>query len=127
MYTVFLITSSAFEDLNFLILPKIDGISNIEKTIIIINNIKKNRALAIYFQTFLPDKLKNRDKNIIKYFLLMLEVTIKTNWLKKFPTNNTKIIICTDIAKIRVNIPVLFNEKLLIILFLSQFFSKLDV
>ena len=60
--------------------------------------------MAIYLQIFLPDKLKNRGKDIIKSFLLILEVTTKTNWLKKFLIGNTRIIICTDVAGMEVDI-----------------------
>lgn len=55
IYTIALIISSSFKNFNFLILLKIADI----------NNIKKNRALAIYLQNFLPNKLKNRSKDII--------------------------------------------------------------
>lgn len=104
MYTIASITSSSFEDLNFLILPKIDGIGNIKKTMIFINSDEKSRILAIYLQTFLPHKLKDRDKDIIKSFLLIVEAKIKTDWLKKFLTSNTEIIICIDVTKMEVDI-----------------------
>ncbi len=79
-YTITSITSSGFEDLNFLILPKIDGIGNIEKTMIFVDSIKKSRALAIYLRTLLSDKLKDKGKDIIKSFIVILEVTTKTDW-----------------------------------------------
>ena len=97
-YTVTSITNSGFKDLNFLIPPKIGGIGNIEKTMIFVDSVEKGRALAIYLQTFLPDKLKNKGKNIIKSFSLILETIIKTDWVEKFLTSNTKIIICIDAA-----------------------------
>lgn len=105
MYIVTLITSSDFEDLNFLIPPKIGGICNIEKTMIYVDSIEKSRALAIYLQTFLPDKLKNRGEDIIKSFSSILKVTIKTDWLEKFLTGNTKIIICINASGMGVDIP----------------------
>ena len=91
-YIVALITSFGFEDLNFLIPPKIGGISNIEKTIIFVDNVEKDRALAIYLQIFLSDKLKDRDEDIIKSFSLILEAILKTDWLEKFLIGNIRII-----------------------------------
>ncbi len=104
-YTVAPITSSGFEDLNFLITPKISGIGNIKKTMIFIDSVEKSRALAIYLQTLLLHKLKNRGEDIIKSFPSILETTTKTDWLEKFLTGNTRIIIYTDAARIGVNIP----------------------
>lgn len=104
-YTVAPITSSGFEDLKFLILPKISGIGNIEKTMIFVDSIKKGIALGIYLQTLLPDNLKDRGNDIIKSFSSILEAKTKTDWLEDFLNGNTKIIICTDAAGIRVDIP----------------------
>lgn len=44
-YTVVLITNSDFEDLNFLVLPKIGNTTNIKKTLIFVDSIKKNIIL----------------------------------------------------------------------------------
>lgn len=77
MYTVAPITSYKFKDLNFLIPPKIDGIGNIEKTMIFIDSVEKGRVLVIYLQIFLLDKLKDRGKDIIKSFSSILETVIK--------------------------------------------------
>lgn len=79
IYTIILIISSDFKELNSLILPKISDIGNIKKSMIFVDIIKKNRALVIYLPTLLPDKLKNRNKNIIKSFSLILEATTKTD------------------------------------------------
>lgn len=73
MYTVAPITSCGFKDLNFLILPKIGGISNIEKTMIFVDSVEKSKVLAIYLQILLLDKLKDRGKDIIKFFSSILE------------------------------------------------------
>ena len=78
-YIIAPITSFRFEDLNFLIPPKISNIGNIKKTMIFIDSIEKNRALIIYLQIFLQNNLKNKSKNIIKSFSLILEVTTKTD------------------------------------------------
>ncbi len=103
-YTITPITNSGFKDLNLLILPKIGGICNIEKTMIFVDSIEKGRALVIYLQTLLLDKLKDRDKDIIKSFSSILEVTIKTDWLEKFLTDDIRIIICKDTAKMGLDI-----------------------
>ena len=71
---------------------------------IFVDSVKKSRALAIYLQTLLLDKLKDRGEDIIKSYLTILEATTKTDWLEKFLTGNTKIIICTNATRIRVNI-----------------------
>lgn len=102
MYTVTLITSSNFKDFNFLIQPKINSIDIIKKTMIFVHNIEKIRALIIYLQIFLPDKLKARDKDIIKFFSIILEIITKTDWLEKFLTSNSKIIIYIDAIGIEV-------------------------
>lgn len=78
-YTVVLITSSDFKDFNFLMPLKIGGIDNIGKTMIFIDSVEKGKAVAIYLQTLLPDKLKNRGENINKSFSSILEVTSKTD------------------------------------------------
>lgn len=96
------ITSFGFENLKFLILSKIDGIGNIEKTIIFINSVEKSIALEIYLQILLPDNLKDRDDNIIKSFSSILEAKIKTNWLKYFFNGNTRIIFCMDATEMRL-------------------------
>ncbi len=104
-YTVALITSSGFEDLNFLIPPKIGGIGNIKKTMIFVDSVEKDRALAIYLQTLLPDKLKDKGENIIKSFSSILKTITKTDWLKKFLTGDTRIIIYMDTIGMEVDIP----------------------
>ncbi len=48
---------------------------------IFVNSIQKGRALVIYLQTFLLDKLKDRGKDIIKFFSSILEIIVKTDWL----------------------------------------------
>lgn len=79
MYIITPITSFDFKNFNFLILPKIDGIDNIEKTIIFAYKIEKDRTSIIYLQTFLLNKLKNRSEDIIKSFLSILEIITRTN------------------------------------------------
>ena len=59
----------------------------------------------IYLWILFPDKLKDKDKNIIKTFSLILEATIKTDWLEKFLIGNTKMIIRRNVIGIGVNIP----------------------
>lgn len=77
MYIVTLITNSNFKNLNFLILPKIDGTYNIKKTIIFIDSVERSKVLKIYSQIFLLDKLKNKGKDIIKSFLWIIKIIIK--------------------------------------------------
>lgn len=104
IYTIAPIISSGFEDFNFLILLKISGICNIEKIMIFVNSIEKNRALVIYLWTFLLDKLKDRGEDIIKSLLSILKTITKSDWLEKFLTSNTRTIICINIIGIRVDI-----------------------
>lgn len=80
---VALITSSSFEKLNFLILSKKDSSGNIEKTMIFVNSIKKYRIMVLYLQTFLPDRLKNRGKDIIKFFFINFRSNNKDLLIKK--------------------------------------------
>lgn len=47
-YIIAIIISSCFENLKFLIPPKIGSISNIKKTIIFVNNIEKDIVLEKY-------------------------------------------------------------------------------
>ena len=110
-YTVAPIPSSGFKNFNFLVLPKINGIVNLEKSMIFVDNVEKHRALAIYLQSLLLDKLKNRGKDIIKSFSSILETITKTDWLEKFLTDNTRIIIYMDTIGMGVNI---FNIKCII-------------
>lgn len=77
MYIVTLIKGFNLKDLNFLIILKINSIGNIKKIMIFVDSIDKNRALTIYLQTLLSDKLKHKSKDIIKFFLSILETTIK--------------------------------------------------
>ena len=72
---------------------------------IFVNSVGKSKALAIYLQTLSLDKLKNKGKDIIKSFLSILEIIIKTDWLEKFLIGNTRIIICTNAAGMGVDIP----------------------
>ena len=67
-YTVAPITSSGFEDLNFLVPSKIGGISNIEKTMIFVDSVEKGIALGKYLRFLLPNNLKDRGENIIISF-----------------------------------------------------------
>lgn len=97
-YTVAPITSSGFQELNFLVPPKIGGIGNIEKTIIFIDGIEKSIALRKYLQSFLPNNLKDRSEKIIVSFSSILEAKTKTGCSKDFLNGNTRILICTDIA-----------------------------
>lgn len=78
-YIVTPIPSSSFKDLNFLVLLKIGGISNIKKIMIFIDSVKKGITLGKYLQSFLLDNLKNRGKKIIISFLSMLETKTKTD------------------------------------------------
>lgn len=100
-YTIALITSFSYEDLNFLILPKI---SSIEKTMIFIDSIEKGIALGIYLRAFLLDNLKDRGYDIIKFFSSIFKVKTKIIWAKAFFNSDTKIIICTDATRRRINI-----------------------
>lgn len=104
-YIITLIINSDFEFLNFLIPPKIDRISNIEKTMIFVDKVEKNIALRKHLQFLLPNNLKNRGKKIIISFSSILEIKIKTNCLKDFFNNNTKILIYIKAIRIKVNIP----------------------
>lgn len=103
-YTVAPITSSGFKDINFLIPPKISSIVNIEKIMIFVISIEKCKALEIYLQTLLPDKLKDRGEDTIKSFSSILEATSKTEWLEKFLNDDTRIIICKDAGEMVVDI-----------------------
>ncbi len=78
-YTLVSITSSGFEDLNFLIPPKISSIGNIEKTMIFVDSVEKDIALEIHLRAFLPNNLKDRGHDIIKSFSSVLETKIKTD------------------------------------------------
>lgn len=69
------------------------------------DSVKKSRVLAIYLWIFLLDKLKDKDENIIQSFSSILEVTTKTDWLEKFFTGDTRIIICMDNIEMGVDIP----------------------
>ncbi len=71
---------------------------------IFVDSVEKDRALTIYLQTRLPDKLKDRGEDIIKSFSSILEATTKTDWLEKFLSDDTRIIICTDAAGMGVDI-----------------------
>lgn len=51
IYIVTRITSFSFEDLRFLIVSKITGISDIEKTIVFVHNTKKSRNLKIFLKS----------------------------------------------------------------------------
>lgn len=102
-YTNALIISSDFEDINFLVLLKIGGIGNNEETMIFVDSVKKDIILKKYLQSLLQNNLKNKDKKIIIFFLSILKAKIKTNYLKNFLNNNTRIFICTNITIIRVN------------------------
>lgn len=93
IYTIASIISLSFKNINFLISPKIGGISNIEKIIIFVDSIEKSKTLVIYLQTFLLDKLKDKGKDIIKSFALILKIITNINWLDKFFTGNTEVII----------------------------------
>ena len=103
-YTIAPITSSGFEDLNFLVPPKIGGIGNIEKTVIFVNSIEKSIALGKYLRSFLPNNLKDRGKKIIVSFSSILEAKTKTDCLEDFLNGNTRILICIDAAEMGVDI-----------------------
>lgn len=103
-YTIAPITSSDFEDPNFLILLKISGINNIKKTMIFIDSVEKGIVLGIHFQTFLLNNLKDRRNDIIKSFSLVLKEKTKTDWLEVFLNDNTRIIIYTNAVRVRINI-----------------------
>ena len=104
-YTITLIISSGLKDLNFLILPKISSIDSIEKIMIFVNSVEKDIALGIYLQILLPETLKDRGNDIIKYFSSVLKTKTKTDWLETFLNSNIRIIICMDTAGIVVYIP----------------------
>ena len=71
---------------------------------IFINSIDKDIALRKYLQTLLLDNLKDRGKKIILSFLSILKAKTKIDWLKNFLNGNTRIKICIDATKIRVDI-----------------------
>lgn len=97
------ITSSKFKNFNFLVPSKINSIYNIGKTMIFVDSIKNSKVLRKYLQSLLPNKLKNRGEKIIKSFSSILK-TKKSNCLEDFLNNNTRIIIYTDIVRIKFNI-----------------------
>lgn len=90
-YNVTQITSFYYKNNNFLILLKIGGISNTEKTMIFVNSVEKNIELEKYLQFFLLYNLKNKGEKIIVSFLSLLEAKTKTDCLKDFYNSNIKI------------------------------------
>ena len=104
-YTVASITSSGFEDLNFLIPPKIGGIGNIEKIMIFVDSVEKDIALGKHLQSLLPNNLKDRGEKIIVSFSSILEAKTKTDCLEDFLNSDTRILIYTDAARMGVDIP----------------------
>lgn len=75
-----------------------------KKIIIFVDSIEKDIASKIYLQILLLNNMKNREDNIIKSFLSVLKVKIKTNWLETFLNSNTRIIIYIDVIKMGGNI-----------------------
>lgn len=53
IYIIASIKSSELKNQNFLILPKIKTVNNVEKTMIIIDHSKKDIALDLYLQIYL--------------------------------------------------------------------------
>lgn len=74
------------------------------KTMIFVNSFNKKIILIIYLQNLLLAYMKNNGENLIKIFILILKMDIKTKYLKKICNSNTKIWICIDIIEMRVDI-----------------------
>lgn len=65
IYTIITIINSSFEKFNFLISPKIDGIGDIEKTMLFINSIENDIVLRKYLYFLQPHNPKDKDKKVI--------------------------------------------------------------
>lgn len=72
---------------------------------IFIDSVEKGIALEKYLQSLLPNNLKDRGEKIIISSSSILEAKTKTNYLDDFFNGDTKILICIDAVRIRVDIP----------------------
>ena len=72
---------------------------------IFVDSVEKNMALEKHLQSFMPNNLKDKGKKIFVSFSSILEIKTKTDCLEDFLNSNTKILICTDVAGMRVDIP----------------------
>ena len=77
---------------------------NIKKTIIFVDNVEKSIVLEKHLQTFFLDYLKDRNDQVIRSFLSILEAQIKTDWIEDFLNTNAKIITYTNTAEMAVGI-----------------------
>lgn len=79
-----------FDKLVFLI-PIVGATLTISKIIILINIFHKKVILAIYLQNLLFEYMKNNGRILIKTFILILKLDIKSKYLKNFCNNDIKI------------------------------------
>ena len=95
------ITNPKFHDLRFL-LPK-PGL--IPKTILFIDKINDTIAIVAHICNLLLSKDHNQGEVLIKTYYSNLKTKIQTDFIEDFQNRDTRILICTDITEMDINIP----------------------
>lgn len=98
---IVLITKLSYYELDFLV-PK-TGL--ILKTMIFVNKINNAVKIATYFCLLLPLEDQDQEEVLIQLFYSCYEASTYANWMEDFRNKEIKILVCTNAAKMGVNIP----------------------
>ncbi len=80
------------------------GISGIPKTMIFVDKIEDRIKMAQYLRLLLLKLLRKKRDQIIQTFSSNQESSRREFFMEEFENRNTRILICTDIAGMGVNI-----------------------
>ncbi len=85
-------------------MPQTGGISDIPKTMIFVDKIEDGIKMAQSLRSLLPKSLCKKGDQIIQTFSSNQEPSRREFFIEEFENRNTRILICTDVAGMEVNI-----------------------
>lgn len=95
------ITKFGYHELDFLV----HKTGLILKTMVFENKIDNIVKIAAYLHLLLPPEDRDQDKVLIQLFHSCYKASINVNWMENFRNEVTRILFCTYVAGISVNIP----------------------
>ena len=95
------ITNPGFHNLRFLV----SEAGLIPKTMLFVDKMDNAMAIAAYFRNLLLLEDRNQGEVLIRTYYSNLETKIWTDFMEDFRNRDTRILICTNAARMGINIP----------------------
>ena len=107
-YMVQKIKEKRFKELDILLLSDeaaaVASVQDILKIMIFVDRINNGIQIAKHLQLLLPQYMSHNKKEIIHPFHFNLQASTRENYMDDFKNKNSRILVCTEAAGMRVNI-----------------------